>query len=266
MGFHGGAYFSGCGHSRADAGPGGAHSFDLPLEPRPGSRRPALDESHCSVDLHGQCDFNDSCMLEVRVRTRDERVSVLPDGEVGDRLRARLGRMWEDGRRGADVVVRCGAASFPYYSLLLAAHSDVFEAMLDRPGFAEHSSGAVDVADASPGATAAFLQVLATGRLGRSDFRRHALELFRLADKYNVAPLAAAAEREAAEAAAAASPSPARLLATLAAARLHGSGAMWRAAAASAAAGRSAVLASEEWAAVEREQPELAKQIHSEVL
>ena len=115
---HGGAYSHDCGHSRTDSHSADpwAHSFRLRLHPKPGSRRPPLDESSgCSLNLHGQCDFNDSCMLEAGVRTRDERVAVLAGGTVGDRLAARVARMWEDGRRGADLVVRCRGVAFPYY-------------------------------------------------------------------------------------------------------------------------------------------------------
>ena len=139
--------------------------------------------------------------------------------------------------------------------------------MLDRhaSSFVEGRGGEVELDDASPDAVAAFLEVLATGNLGRSDFRRHCLDLHRLADKYNVSTLAAAAENEAAEAAAA-SDRGRRCVATLRAAALHGSAAMWSAAAGSLARNMSDVLGSEEWAQLEEEQPELARQVKSEVL
>ncbi len=94
--FHGGAYFSGCGASTfvpEDSGDCGGsssigsssseHHFILETC-KPGTPRP-IDESVCRKASHDQCNFNDSCMLEVAVRTREERVSVVSEAAAGSR-------------------------------------------------------------------------------------------------------------------------------------------------------------------------------------
>ena len=93
--FHGGAYFSGCGASTfvpEDSGDCGSNSVSSSssehhfiLETcKPGTPRP-IDESVCRKASHDQCNFNDSCMLEVAVRTREERVTVVSEAAAGSR-------------------------------------------------------------------------------------------------------------------------------------------------------------------------------------
>ncbi len=128
---HGGAYLASCGassnvFSTSSCADASEHEFVLELAtPGMAAREAATTAAvigedqppPCSRASHEQCFFNDACMLEVTVRTRDERVRVLPEQAVGARMAETVARWYGDGTRPrcADVVIRCGDRSFPFY-------------------------------------------------------------------------------------------------------------------------------------------------------
>ncbi len=152
------------------------------------------------------------------------------------RLARRVADLYNGGRdpRGTDVVLRCEGRDLPFYRLVLSAHSPVLGAMLDdgEGAFAEGREGRVEVRDCPAEALAAMLRLLADGKIGRRELRRHALDLYVLCDKYDIGELSSVCEREAAEAAEAAwtSDDDHVLLRYLVAAHLHGSPCIRRAA------------------------------------
>ena len=276
---HGGAYFYNCGiattSSTQDSDVRQSAVFELDLA-RPGTRK-TLDESTCLKASHDQCNFNDSCMLELSVRVRDESVTVRSVAELGSRLASRLASMYRDGARGADMAIRCRGVEFPFYRMVLAAQSDVLEAMLEETGrdsggggakfFLEGKAGVVEVEDFAPEVVAAFLKLLATGQLGKNEFRRHSLDLFSLCDKYNVTDLLPSCESEAAEAALSLSLACSldEALRYLVRSHLHGSESIRRAALASIRKRRGFKTDTDGWSELRDAFPDLAKEAEAAI-
>lgn len=91
----------------------------------------------------------------------------------------------------SDLTLECEGQEFPCHRIVLAAHSIIFEAMLKNQ-FEEAKTGKVKIEDTDKETLRVFLKFVYTQQVDESDAT---IELFALADKYDVRRLATFCDR-----------------------------------------------------------------------
>merc|ERR1712048_730873 len=100
-----------------------------------------------------------------------------------------MGKEFQANSKLADITIVCDRHNFSCHSALLASISPVFEAMFSHCDLLETRSKTIKIEDAKPPAVKAMIDFAYSNEV--PDIDNIALDLLKLADKYNMADLLA---------------------------------------------------------------------------
>jgi speckle-type POZ protein len=110
------------------------------------------------------------------------------------RLTTQIAELFDNDMSFSDVIFKVGGSEFPAHKIILAARSQVFEAMFQHPT-KEKSTNHVEIEDTEPEIFKELLRFIYTGRLTAATMEKMAVKLLVVADKYLLPELKAACER-----------------------------------------------------------------------